>query len=555
MTIKNPRNNPVDNVHIHILKKMRRYVELKKNKLRKIDDPSECVLPNEVSNGLCAGLVACWLYSEKINKNLIFINESTSDLENFLEWDADKFVNSQDLTDPNMEQFINAVRFLHSDTHLRTGVMQENIDTSFNFLTADTAPKLAPAELVTVFVFNHAKLAKFIQDIVFEHKMIRLGNGFHTVGLYKKNDKYYFYDPLRLPIELDSASQVATAIFTSLSPTCKSTTHIALSSVVFDLVSSVPAVYPDITEYYTKLLQDETYKHAVLNHNNIFHLAARCADYKTMNLLFDNGYEYIPWREIKNTEIIDAINADNPELLAYLLAKGFVPDYNAQGALTPMGLAIVKNSLHLVCLLVAAGADPNGKVLNDYSVLSCAIQTQPKDNDKITQANIIAVLLGSGAKLSSNNKKELYGNFTKSEVARIFANAAKIEQQVHAADVDWKQFADIEKYFTSKQVNQHSISDFQELKNIFASLDVIAGQNISLFHPQQAYVILQARSTKTALLKYLERNGIKNLDNYLHMHRATQFVRKPGMYFTKYVAEIEPEDFYRQISATLSLSV
>lgn len=400
---------------VKLLEKIAIYYSLKQQKM-----------PYNSSSGLCNGLVIYWLYCKRSG---IAARWFDKDFAYALNWDRRQF-DIEKMQDPKMEHFLHAVMPLQHDHQLRHGITQEDLPNSLELILPDEYPQLAAAEFSTTFVFDYTALANILPLLALPNKMLRIVNSFHAVALININGEYNFYNPTSTEVKLDSAADAAQAILESLELFCESGNYVALNINVYDLADAALGSYPDMQAYYKKLLQDQEYKAAVLANDYIFHLASRSNDIIMMDYLFNIGYIYAPCNKLPLSEVGEAVVYLRPKLLDYLLSKGLSP-YNPPGNqhLTYIGHCILRDSLELVCILLAAGINPNDEVFSGYSILQCAIEQE--------NPHIVAVVLGAGADFTFEAQESLLVNFEPAVVKEILTAATQINSHLLQVEDDF----------------------------------------------------------------------------------------------------------------------
>lgn len=487
-----PTTNPtagIDHHQIRLLEKLQQYVKAKK---------PEGSLPFDSIDGLCSGLVAFWLYSIRACEEYEFIG----DLEYALNWDENAFKTNGKTDDYRLERFINNVAFLQHDIKLREAknIKQDNLAASMEFLTGKGYDKVKPCEFKINFVFNHDSLVQLIKDAVFENKMIRLDNSLHTIGLIYSGGKYRLYNPNSKigPKSFDNPQELAKGIFAALGEWCKSRDYLALSLAAFDFEykadDKIPVRYPIPLQYCRNLIKTPKYKHAVLQHNNIFHVGARFDDYAMLDLLYDNGYKYIPWALGKTSELEEAILCNNDTKFNYLLQHNFPVNYKCNGGITPLATAIKKGNNNMLYALLVAGANPNIAANDKYSLLDVA---RVFDNSAA-----IIMLLAAGTELKTDDLRKLAKKYTTDQLRAIIAHAlllhAKFTVLAQNMSLQLLQTLDeIIQQITSKPLAAHSDKDLRQIEIIRNTLDEILAT--------ESDVSVRALAAKTTIDKYFDK--------------------------------------------------
>ena len=233
-------------------------------------------LDYESAEGLCAGLVAAWLYFKRTGceANLIY------KLEHALKWDLKSYLDSKAEQDDTMEMLINMLVFLSFDMFYRHAekIGQDQINRSFELLLG--TPRVAKPEFKSTLVFDHKTLAILISKSIFEQKMVRFSNSKHVVGVMCSEGVYYMFDPSSKdgPRAFLTITALTEALFASLGD---SQTAMALNMQAFDLddVPVEPQKYREAEEYIQQLLADSEYRKSIAAHENFFDVAVKFKDF------------------------------------------------------------------------------------------------------------------------------------------------------------------------------------------------------------------------------------------------------------------------------------
>ncbi len=402
----------IDHNQKNLLRTIDKYLDLKREKLLAARIPGVSIdytLPFGSLYGMCSGLEAYWLYSKRMNRERQFIKH----IEYASTWDPQNFDESQALEDSYLESLINIISFLHNEQHLLENTRQDNLSGSVNFLFSDFNRQPIAQEFALTFVYTQNKLAEFIQAYCHDNKMVRVDNGFHVVGFIKMGGILHFYDSFSKlgPQEVSDAKKLSSQIFASLTKQCKSNRYLALRITISDLASEPKPKYPDPIDYSKAAMQDPIYKRAVLQHRNIFHLAARYNDYDVLNLLFDQGYKYIPWNLNDDTELNEAVALNDAKEIDYLLDHHVPIEYRTRNGITPFGTAIIENSPELMYKLFQSGADIMREPIRGFTPVELAITYK--------KAEPLILLLALGADITKEqviNMRKLFGQATEQKI-------------------------------------------------------------------------------------------------------------------------------------------
>jgi hypothetical protein len=412
-----------------ILAILQQYIACKKAKMpatthEELRLRQECKLPFESIEGLCSGLVAYWLYCNRIGAEQKYIKL----LNAVLAWDADAFEQSRLMQDPILEEFLNIIAFLQFDPRLRPGVGHGNIGAGLALLLDkdDLRPQVAEPEFKINFVFSETVLAGLLRKIMHENKMLRVDNIFHAVGCILQDKKYHYIDPLAKtgPITFTSIKQLAAAIFKSFTPFSGSKKGLALNITIADLMNVPTPDYPSVADLYATWFHDRSVKKTVLANPYILRLGLRFDDMVLLNLLFARGYVYIPWIHNRTPELNELVIAEDEVKLRYAIVHGVPVNYRVQelNGSTPLGMAIMHDKPYMMYLLLLAGADPKIDQVQGMSAIKLAISFH------MTAA--IILLLARDAKLKKDENDLLHALYTVSEVRLMQQHAKDLHERL-----------------------------------------------------------------------------------------------------------------------------
>lgn len=365
-----------------------------------------------IDQGLCSGLVAYWLYLMRTDEEGFFLHR----LQYLTNWGEDAFVRSGKQRDEIIEQFLDNVLLLHEPNKVIGTAKQSDLDISFGLALGGTQEQIGAPEFSLSFIFNKAEIQKLIPSIASPNKMVRLGSGLHVLGLMNKNNAYTLYDPNSKegPIESTDLKYLSDTIFTGFSTYCKSKDYIAMNISVYDLVGAEPASYFDPIQYCSNQMKDRTVKQAALQHKFLFFVLASYNEYQTMDLLFANGYEYIPWKHHVRTEMNEAVLHGDVKKLKYLIDHHLPVDPKS------LPIAIQQKSSEMMYLLLAAGAVSNVNSRDQKSYLDLALEQNFPE--------AIVLLLASGMDINAGGKVAIQHKFAIDGMKVIFNEALLLQK-------------------------------------------------------------------------------------------------------------------------------
>lgn len=351
--------------------------------------------------GLCSGLVALKLYSMRLDNNAEF----ERDIKYILNWDAEQFSADGLQSDSVIEDFLNAVIFLQADSLLREGVKSDELKQSVDLLLGQIS-EIADPEFKITFVFTSDTLLELLSLIARDGKMIRISTNEHAIGVSCMQGRFMLHDFSSYPSDIacNNVADLNRAIFKILTPWEKAS-QLTLHVTVIDLKDSVTLDYPDSLGLVQNWMRNPKYAMMVLDNPNLFHLAARYADYPLLDLLFAQGYTYKPWTKTEDSELLEAVMNQDRRTLAYLIKHGIPLNARTTDGVTALGKAITFKASKMLYKLLEAGADPNIEVAAGVSAIDIALLPKYKNRD-----NVI-LLLAFGAKITSGQLQQMYRLF------------------------------------------------------------------------------------------------------------------------------------------------
>jgi len=304
-----------------LLNKLEHYLNARSKKNPAYITTNGHKLPYESHTGLCAGLVAYWLYCKRLNKDSEFI----ANLEYILNWDSKSFIKSTAKDDPLIEDFLNAIELLNFHSKIMPDVTQRDLRASFALLTDKKENQIAEPEFKITFAFNKIMLEQLFLNVVRNNKMIRLGNGEHAVGLMRNGDTYSYYNPENKhgPQTFTATAEIVTAVFRDFKQFSHSHDYLALNLIAYDLelTRNEDSKYPSAIQYCVDLLQNPENKKPVFNNKDILELALICKDYKIIELLINN--DCVTFKDVHNRSALSmAIMYESPVIVYALLMSG-----------------------------------------------------------------------------------------------------------------------------------------------------------------------------------------------------------------------------------------
>lgn len=341
-----------------LIKKLENYLGARSKKNPHHITTSGRKLPYESHAGLCAGLVAYWLYCKRLNKESEFIDS----LEYISKWRADTFLKSDAKGEPLIEEFLNAIELLNFNNRIMPEISQRDFHASFALLTDKKENQIAEPEFKITFAFNAVMLENLFLVVVMENKMIRLGNGEHAVGLMRNGDSYTYYNPENKngPQTFNSISKLSATVFQDFKQFSNSIDYLALNIIAYDLelTNNREAKYPSAIQYCTRLLKDPEYKKAIFNNKDILELALICKDSEVIEILINKGC--LEFKDADNRSALSvAIIYKSSEIVYALLMAGAdlssapIPSLRAN----LWQLALLDKNIQVMIMLLAFGLE------------------------------------------------------------------------------------------------------------------------------------------------------------------------------------------------------
>ncbi len=417
-----------------IIQKFKEYLEAKGD-----------LAPEDITYGLCAGLVAYFLYYNALGKQDKFI-EKLIKASAFNTKDFKTKVSTFGATEPKIDleihEFLDNILGLHNIAKVVPEATQTDMHVSINTLINEDLPKVAEPEFQLSFLFNQESLEDTLTSIVHDKKMIRISNGLHVVGLMRIGTTYMYYDPEASygPKEITSIKALAEAIFKSISNIIEQRDKTKLSQrdylpvnfSIYDLEQNTTGVYFDPLGFYKTSLQKPEIKKA-LNNRYFLLLLSKFNEYALMDLLFTQNYKLQPWTISETPELIDAVEHNNQAKVAYLLQHNLPVDKNASlPGYSALSHAIINNNSQIVYALLQYGANPNLSINNTASYSTLAIQ------HKAWQS--LVLLLASGMNFGAKDLEALKANCNLNTVDTLAKHAlalhAKLLEITQPIDLD-----------------------------------------------------------------------------------------------------------------------
>lgn len=427
MLTNNPDNKIFNFEQANVIDKINLYIQNQKTKNQDPSIQQEDNMPFKSTQGICLGLAAYWLYLKRIGEEGSFKHK----LDYILNWDAEKFTIDSNNKDTIFEDFINASLFAHNHDEITKLNAQKDMHASFAYMYNDGSPTINKAEFDLTFIFTRQTLAKLIQDCMHPNKMVLFGNGYHALGAMLEDGVYYIYDPSSTsgPIACKDQAELADKIFVGLAKFCGSTDYIALNMTAFDLVEELytnnpiaAGAYPEPTEYCAKMLDNKKYKTSVFKNSNILRVCMRYSSFEILDLLYANGYKYVPGTNKHTSELSEVFKQRDSAKIQYLLDHDVSLEFQPKDGETALAYAIRNNLSQMVYDVLAYGADPNHMLLPDLSTLGWALIYR--------NTSAIILLLASGADCSAEILTEMQAKYRLEDIAAIKTHAVQLNKKL-----------------------------------------------------------------------------------------------------------------------------
>lgn len=522
---------------------LQRYIELRRDYYSQKADKDanvkhEDYLPFNNYEGICNGLTAYWLYLKSINEEGKFIAK----LHHVVTWNAEKFKqfaaaasNARDVKDPIIEEFMSHVFGIQEWVEIEKAAKDHDINLSLNsIIGVNSIPKVTNPEFSISFVFNRETLADLIKSIMFEDKMVRFANGFHTVGGLYRNGVYYYYDSSNKHglQQTANVNEFAKLVFAGLAVSCKSKEYMALNAIVFDLDGTTPAIYPDAMDYCQNLFNSsKKYKHAVLTHPNILRVGIR-SDIGLLEWLFAEGFAPTAAGQTRKNVLNDTISGAPTciSMTQFLLDHNIDVNYRYKNDESAVGRAVRLKLTKMLYFLLSHGADPNIIEKNTETLLDYSIRHDWKDHETTvlllafgadpvgvfsrlfdtftwheTYSKIIAQALELNKKLVELNHINSTRNALVQERLQAMLaptpNPFAIEKNSPSLV---KKITDTVKYITATPFTSRTAKEIVQILALIAGLEALRGEMRTIANLSKVYMAHKAEIAIRALKEYIK---------------------------------------------------
>lgn len=393
-----------------VLAKLNTYLDLNKR-------------PLQLNHGYCHGFSLLWLYEMSIHNEEWFYQT----LQRIVEC---KTLDDFNAIEFHIEKLLAHIEWLQNSSDYLKNVNQLDIDQVLEL----------PRTLSLSYQFTRKQLRHVLERIIHENEMICLSGPDHSIGVFRRENKMYLFDPnytegqAKEFIRLGALkSEIIHCLFD----------HRTLPNKLIPLEINIAynPYHPSISPHTLCTSEDKT---------EIF-----------KNLINDTtGIHHSPLINITNLNL--ACESGDEEELFLLLQKGLNPNIVVDADASPLFFAMQRGYIHIVKLLLENGADPNFANTNNYSPLMIAIE--------LGQIEIAKLLLYYGAapyyqanrfhttfSLAIKNKQwELLTHLLASNFEKLAGRVNKVDMLAlrwHIAEI--KQAATISQHqFTSDQNDQ-----------------------------------------------------------------------------------------------------
>lgn len=195
------------------------------------------------TNGICNGLTSLWLYSKWKSTQKIDNNEYNNywfqhTIQALINWDNSVKPN-QNITQ-NLEDFATLIDFFQYPESYYPGGSQLDLATMLTFSKLETQGKTLKRDYIIAATLTKLQLYKLLIDVVHDNDLVRISynsnNNFHTVGLFKQSQQYYYYDSNNSEgeIKLNSLDEVIDTIIAANEQYSKNSSPIVVEVYSFD---------------------------------------------------------------------------------------------------------------------------------------------------------------------------------------------------------------------------------------------------------------------------------------------------------------------------------
>lgn len=569
--------------------KLSQYIDFKRNLIKHDTSKSEaqkkkelenCVLPFNTANGLCSGLVQYWLYLKRDGNEDEFIRQ----LEYIANWRKEQLDGLEFKQDSILEQFLNNVESLHFDFMLRynEGIKQESIAESLNFLLEPHQEQVRQ-EFNLSFVFNKPALQNTIDEFVKPNKMVYLNNMHHALGLMRSGDSFYLYDPGYKPAQnkpgvqkFSNSKDLVKAIFSSYTKHNKSKDFLTLYMSFLDIGEENVAEYKNALDYCDSLIKAFNFNTGTFLQSDILHVLVKFHDLKTLKYLLSLGVRFDVKTSFADTllgiAIVDhdytllylllcngadlnsthnnlnlwqqAIFSKNPEALALLLAFGYPPpedkSFLSAGFSQQQTAKIFTTALqlHTELLHVPAELDLSASNAHDITMylrharLMRQLGREPnfvvhfdgnsyQGIDALYQISNYYKNTAHNDMFDAAQKTEMYSLLKFFKADRFKFKGSK--ELVNLLSI-------IEKQIYAKKLDEHSKEEIIEIGIIMDQLEQILMMPTGI-NPGKHYLHFKAAHLKDVINKYLRKNGISSLKDYINQ-QDKESMQRNYIFFT-----------------------
>ncbi len=307
--------------------------------------------------GYCHGITLLWLYKISSGEQNWFYKtvEEIINCKTKADFDAAQIA---------IEKFIAHIEWLQNSDKYITGINQLDIEKLIGLTN----------EFSLSCLFSHKNLDDLLEKIIVTNKLICISGPNHTIGIYKKHDTLYLFDP--------------------------NYNHMQ------------PRILPDVKSLKREMIrclfkQNNTFNARMPLEINISRNPSslrNSSSHSTITIEKNKAYEEIV-QSLKNIDTLGYAGISNLHLacesgdlaaVEYLLKHGARPNQVCKSDWTPLLVASARGYDEIVKLLLKFGADPNLANPGGITPIQLAMQAG--------HGNIVEILLIQGANLTNNQK-------------------------------------------------------------------------------------------------------------------------------------------------------
>jgi len=320
--------------------------------------------------GYCHGITLLWLY------------KMSSRQEDWFYKTIDEIINCNskedfDAIQIDVEKFIAHIEWLQNSDKYVTGINQLDIEKLIEL----------PNEFAFSCLFSQMNLDILLEKIIVNNKLICISGPNHTIGIFKKDDSIYIFDPnyyqIRPRIMPDIKALKREMILCLFK---QNNVFNARMPLEINITRNPAQLNHSAANARVMVDKNKTYEEFVRSLKNIdtvgfggisnLHLACESGDVDAATILLKNGAR--PNQVCKSdwTPLLVASGRGYSTIVELLLKFGADPNLANQSGMTPLYLAAQSGQENIVKILLAHGASPTHADKQGKSAIDIAYQNQ-----------------------------------------------------------------------------------------------------------------------------------------------------------------------------------